>query len=241
LICFRINTEKTGTDRIEYLIIQRKNSIAYTDIIRGKFNKFNDIIQIYLEEMNLFELFKLKTFTFEQLWDDIFINKYCKIYTSEYKTSKTKFEYYAIQELVGVYYDSLLINNFNIKYPDSEYGFPKGRLTYKESIMDCAIRECNEETGYSEGDYTIQRSIVPYKEFYTGDNNKEYIHIYYVAKMNKISTPLINLNNYSQAGEIKSIKWYPFKEAYKLFRDYHFIKKNILYTLHKQLIKRYLI
>lgn len=231
IIAFRINNNIP-----EYLIIQRKDTIGYTDFIRGKYENNYDIIKLYIEEMTPEEIYKLRTYSFRMLWDDIFCNKKSSIYRNEYYKAKRKYD---ILDIIGLTEDYFQFNKS--KYQSQEYGFPKGRKNLNETSIDCAIREFEEETGYNQGEYYLLKDIIPYKESYIGINNKNFIHKYYLAKFeNNIKPPLIDSSNYLQCGEIKSLKWMNYKNAYNSFRDYHHIKKNILYNVNKFVLTYYL-
>jgi hypothetical protein len=48
--------------RIKFLMIQRKQTMAYVDILRGKYNEFNkEQINILLNEMTTSEIKRLRT------------------------------------------------------------------------------------------------------------------------------------------------------------------------------------
>ena len=82
--------------RVKYLLIQRQNTIAYVDILRGKYtyadrgnitifdeSKHNSIdgkdtlaidqglLKRYFNELTEYEKYRLSNCTFDQLWDDI--------------------------------------------------------------------------------------------------------------------------------------------------------------------------
>ncbi len=231
IIGFRINNNIP-----EYLIIQRKDTIGYTDFIRGKYSNNFDIVKLYLEEMTYEEICKIRKYTFRMLWDDIFCNKKSNIYRNEYQKAKKKFDSLDILSLTEDCYQ------FNkMKYISQEYGFPKGRKNLNEEKIDCAVREFEEETGYNIREYNLLKHIIPYKESYFGINGKNYIHVYYLAKFkNNNQTPYIDSSNYLQCGEIKTLNWMNYKNAYKSFRDYHSIKKNILFNVNKFVNNNYI-
>jgi 8-oxo-dGTP pyrophosphatase MutT (NUDIX family) len=211
------------------LLIQRKDTIGYTDFIRGKYSNLS-IAKLFLEEMTQDELLKIKNLSFKELWDDIFMNKNCKIYTQDYNVAYKKFKSIDIHSMI----DDLILYTNRVRYNKQEYGFPKGRASLCEDPLDCAIREFEEETGYNKNFLNIKTNIIPFREYYMGVNNKEYICVYYIAEFkNEICDNIkINKNNILQSGEVKKVKWYPVKKAYKKFRDYHIIKKHILYKLY---------
>lgn len=220
------------TDELNYLLIERKDTIGYTDFIRGKYNNI-DTVKMFLEEMTYNEIIKLRTYKFKELWDDIFMNKKCKIYIKEYFNAEQKYNKIDIIEMT----DELVYYNNCVKYKEQEFGFPKGRSHLNENKLECAIREFVEETGYTENDIKINTNIIPFKEHYTGINNKEYICIYYIAKIITDKVPVINKNNIFQTGEVKLVKWFNYNSAYKIFRDYHKIKKYLLYKINKYLLE----
>lgn len=222
------------TNKINYLLIERKDTIGYTDFIRGKYNNI-ETVKMFLEEMTFYEIIKLRTYTFEKLWNDIFMNKNCKIYVKEYYNAEEKYNKIDIIEMT----DELVYYNNCIKYKEQEYGFPKGRSQLHEKQINSAIREFVEETGYSENDIKIDTNIIPFKEHYTGINNKEYTCIYYIGRIITDKIPFINKNNILQSGEVKLVKWFEYQSAYKLFRDYHIIKKHLLYKINTFLLKNF--
>ncbi len=231
LVAFRINNNIP-----EYLVIQRKDTIGYTDFIRGKYDTTTDIVKLYIQEMTYEEIHKIRSYSFRMLWDDIFFNKKSNIYKNEYARALKKFESIDVINLTEDYYQ---LNK--LKYHGQEYGFPKGRKNFNEDQLVCAMREFAEETGYSDTDYTFLKNIIPHRESYIGIDNKNYIHKYYVVKFNNTSKkPHIDTTNYLQYGEIKSLKWMNFRNAYNTFRDYHMAKKGILYKINKYVTKNHI-
>lgn len=231
-----VYTKDIISNKLMYLIIQRKDSIGYTDFIKGKYNLLDsDVYMNYIYEMSNQEIYKMKTKSFDYLWNDIFINKHSRFYKTKYYYCKMKFN--NIMKLK-------LFENVVSKYNTNEYGFPKGRKqNIYENNINCAIREFCEETGFSKNSIKIHKNIIPFKESYISINNKKYIHIYYLAEYTEESTIIspINYSKYNQGGEIKSIEWCSFEEVYfKKFRDYHYIKKGLLYIVNKYLTENLL-
>ena len=77
--------------KFKLLLIQRKDTIGYTDFIRGKYPD-KDYLGVYFSEMTLEEQDRLLTSTFEELWDSLWVNHGSRIYKNEYWASKKKFE-----------------------------------------------------------------------------------------------------------------------------------------------------
>jgi len=222
--------KKINNFNMNYLIIERRDSIGYTDIIRGKYYNKETLLE-FIYSMTENEIEKIKKFTFKELWDDIFINKYSRIYNSEYQEALYKFNKYRIQDICSMITDT--------KYINAEIGFPKGRKHLNESPLRCAKREFFEETGINDSWYKIRSDIIPFKEEYLATNGKRYIHIYFLAEIDKniIINLEIDKNNYLQSGEVKAIKWMTFKDAYKNIRKYHYIKRGIIYKINNFLLK----
>lgn len=228
IILYKENEKK----KLEYLMIERRDSIGFTDFIRGKYET-EETLKEYIQSMTYTELYRISTMSFKELWDSIFMNKKSKIYKNEFLQAYRKFQKLEIDNII---YSQ--INN--IKYCLAEVGFPKGRRHLDESELDCAKREFYEETGISEDFYTIDASLIRFKEEYSVINGKEYIQYYYTAKLNEnVCIDLsIDKNNILQYGEIKSIKWMDFKTAYKSIRTYHHTKRGILFKINQVLLNR---
>ena len=56
--------------------------------------------------------------------------------------------------------------------------------------ISCALREFQEETGYSKNSINIIQNLVPFEEIFTGSNYKSYKHCYYVAHISDDVNPL---------------------------------------------------
>lgn len=212
-------------DDIEILFIQRKHSYSYIEFIKGKYNiTETKYIQELFFEMTLNERnFILNTKNFNLLWHDLWGEK-TNTETDSYKNAETK--YY-------LFIKKFNINNFHLKYPELEWGLPKGRRIINESNINCATREFNEETSYSYHQYSIVKNIIPLKEIYKANNNIVYKHIYYISLLKDFDyKPEIKSNNY----EINSVQWFSFKQCLDKIRPYHIEKKKIIIELYKFLI-----
>lgn len=227
ILCYRENTGK-----FEYLTVQRKDTIAYIDMVKGRYHRTQDL-EMYFAELCQPEIYKLLYWDYHALWDSVFFNKATKSYTNEYQRSKALFEDNKIRERLLDYW----LQGTRV-YPEQDYGIPKGRKTPTENILECAKREFSEETGYTEADYTLL-DLVPFKETYRSIDNRFFTNIYFLAKMNPgARDPTIDPESVHQAGEIQKVRWGTFDETYRLFRKYHHIKRGILYTFNRYLEKK---
>lgn len=89
LICYRI----TPDNKIEYLMIQRKDSLSFMEFVRGKY-ALNDVeyIKSLLSFMTHNERKLLETSTFQELWNIVWYQPHAPRHSQEYTESKIKFE-----------------------------------------------------------------------------------------------------------------------------------------------------
>lgn len=232
---------KVVDNKLMYLMVQRRDTLGYVEFMRGKYNLENS--------KYIFELFKIMTENerlkilnndFDFLWRNLWMNKNLKKFQNEYNNSKKKFN--LLKNGVNIDGHQLsLLNTHNtvpILWKRPEWGFPKGRRNAKESDLDCAKREFEEESGYTEDSYQIDDSISPIVELFSGTNNIRYKHIYYIGKsLNDVSLT-INKDNFNQASEISQIKWSSFTDSSESIRVYNIEKKEVLKKVHDLLTKK---
>lgn len=213
----------------QFLLIQRKDTMGYIDFIRGKYPIKNKelYLKVFIEEMIPEEHTKIKTLDFDVLWEGLWLNKKSKQYLNDYKEAKERYNQLDILNL---------FNNTQCKYKTKEYGIPKGRKNTNELNITCAMREFNEETGYNNLDYALINKE-PIEEVFIGSNNVIYKHVYYIAKMRTLRSPVYNPTCISQAGEISNISWFSYKDCLKVIRDYDVSKRNIITLVYKYLNK----
>lgn len=225
---FGIIAYRQKFNSLEYLLIKRKDTIGYTDFMRGRYNSIENLIAI-IEEMTNKEREDLKNHDFDTLWDRLWYNHSRGIYVNEKTSARNKYNKIDIK--------SILRKIPKSKFYEPEYGFPKGRKNLHEKYEECARREFEEETGISSENYEIDISVDPITETFVGSDGQKYSHIYYVAKVN----PYLNIKNTEKSDifleEIGEIIFRDYKEAYKLIRSYDTQKR---YTLTKvdKILKR---
>ena len=209
---------------IKFLLIQRRDSIGFIELLRGKYQEKDDnylgkIIDIMTDE----ERNRVLTSEFDELLDRFIINKNNRHYKYEYAEAKEKFNRIRNSGKLKEIIDSSLNH-----WTEPEWGFPKGRRHLKESDYNCACREFEEETGYDETDYIVIQNVRMLEESFLGTNKIRYKHNYYLAKSCSDKIPEINRNNKNQIAEIGNIGWFSFQEALRKIRPYHKEKINIL-------------
>lgn len=219
------------TNEVNFLLIQRKDTIGYIDFIKGKLPKKLSRELSYktlVEEMIYKEKMEILSKPFNKLWSNLWSNHKSKLYINEYRSAKNKFY------MVDIYN---MITNTPTKWIHQEYCIPKGRKNSKESPIDCAIREFTEETGYNLGNIK-KLSDFWLEELFLGSNGITYKHLYLLAEIDDAEVPRINKENISQAGEVRQVKWFNFKQSINIFRDYQATKRDVMYKA-KNYIDRY--
>lgn len=226
------------SNKYKFLMIQRKDTMGYIDFLRGKYSVRKNLsptknvprltINTCIEEMTEEENYRIRTMTFDQLWDDLWCNHNSSAYRNEKSYAKRKFDMLDLP-----YY----FNKTRSNYKFSEFGFPKGRRNIREQNIECAQREFTEETGYTSDTYTIL-NIKPIEEEFLGTNGIRYKHVYFIAKMkNNIPPPSVNKNNLIQIGEVKNVAWLTYEECISVIRPYDTAKRNVLTKLYNSLKK----
>ena len=230
IIVFRLN--KDGVR--EYLLIRRKDSIGYVEFMRGKYNIYSKLyLTNIISEMTNEEKERLLTHNFETLWKQLWGNDINTQYRGEEKNSRDKFEFlkYGVSNNNKNYSLESLINDSNTNWNETEWGFPKGRHNHQEKDLLCALREFEEETGYSRTSINIIQNLIPFEEIFTGSNYKSYKHKYYVALMHNSD----ELQSSYQDTEVSKMEWKSFNEAIELIRPYNLEKKDVLIRVETML------
>ena len=220
-----INFYKDIKQYVKFLIISRKSSLGFIELMRGHYdtNDINSIINLY-HQMYSEEINKLKKYNFNELWRYVWnITNIDK--DNEYILCHKKFKTITNKKFID--YCNL---NIKSKYEYHEWGFPKGRRSGNENNIECAIREFNEETNLSIKNYKIL-NIEPLIENLIGTNNIKYQHIYYFCICNNNLKVQIDKTNKLQYKEVGNIEWYKYNDVNKLLRQYHLDKKIILNNL----------
>jgi len=235
IICYRFHETKK---EIEYLMIQRRNSLAFMEFIRGKYDLYNfEYVKHLMSYMTQTEQDMLLTFTFDDLWNNVWYQPFMPKQTQEYLDAKEKF--LMLKEGIPCLKDGreilvrlkyLLGQSFSI-FKEPEWGFPKGRRRLRERDVDCAMREFYEETGIVKSDVVLDSDQVAYEEIFYGTNNIKYRHVYYIAKMinNKLRDIVVDdINNPMQAREVSQVKWFTSEQVLQRIHE-HNIERKVLF------------
>jgi len=229
VIAFRINNK----DEIQYLMICRKDTLGYIDFLRGKYNMYDlQYMNEMINQMTISEKNKLLNHDFDYLWNDLWGSFNVTKYKNEESNSRDKFNqlkagYTLFNNEVSL---SSMIENSTTQWIEPEWGFPKGRRNYQEKDYACALREFEEETGYSSTTLQNINNITPFEEIFTGSNYKSYKHKYYLAFMNYSDSDIKTVH---QDSEVSKIEWRTYNECIGLIRNYNLEKKQILSSIHE--------
>lgn len=208
------------SQNVNLLMIRRKDSMSFTEFIRGKYDINNkEYIKILLKNMTLKEQALIASEPFEVLWKMVFGDDRA---SPDFIAFKDRFN-----KLDRV---SLMKENLS-DYTEPEWGFPKGRRMRGETDQACAIREFTEETNIPREAYVLLNNIA-LEETFTGLNNVQYRHIYFVALLKH--PELINLKQKfttMQRREISGIGWKNLIEVDQSIRPHYIERRNMLKQL----------
>jgi 8-oxo-dGTP pyrophosphatase MutT (NUDIX family) len=236
LLCYRIrNVADQPTSRsIEYLMIQRKDSLAFMEFVRGKYDLANKAyINHLLSFMTHIERQQLLSATFNDLWNQVLCQNFIPRHTQDYNDARVKFE--TLQKISL----ETLVRNTTTDYTEPEWGFPKGRRRLREDDVDCAMREFCEETGVVKGDIELMRNAAPYEEIFYGTNNVLYRHVYYCAQLcrNVDREFVVDPTNMNQAREVRQVCWFPYDQVLRRIRSHNKERKALFMNAHNDILR----
>jgi len=236
-----IFTQDQNTQDHKILMILRKDSLCYTELLRGKYDIRNiSYLQTLVDKCSTEEKQRLVTQGYEDLWKDLWrletIDQMNPRFKGDYLKGKGKF---GLVEQGLVCPESgervtfaTLVDRSTTSYPDSEWEFPKGRRNPHETNKACAIREFCEETGYRREDYSLLLNVKPFEEEYMGENKVRYKHVYYLGYLQNTEKHVgIDETSESQVSEIKDIRWVTKSEALGRLREYHHTRFQVIHQM----------
>ncbi len=241
----------------EIILIQRKHTIGYMELIRGKYDPNNEeyLVKIF-DLMTQEEKDNISSIRdYDILRNMLGSTAKLKNYKKEYYDGKQKFSELLKDQKLDIIISKS--NSNHLQWDGPEWGLPKGRRSQNETDLDCAIREFLEETGIDPSDIIIYQNIIPLEEIYTGINNILYKHVYFIARMketesdkipeinipditmssnleinyitsNSSSNLIIDHNKPEQFNEVSNIKWCNFEECNRLIRPYYTNKISVI-------------
>jgi 8-oxo-dGTP pyrophosphatase MutT (NUDIX family) len=237
VICFR---EHAG--QLQYLMIQRKDSLSFMEFVRGKYLPTQvEYIRQLLSCMTHTERNLLLTEPFESLWNYVWYQPSIPRPSAEFIEAKRKFDQIKsgfLHERVWVNLQDLITRSPS-SYDEPEWGFPKGRRKLREDDADCAVREFCEETGLHAGDLEIVQGLPPFEEIFYGTNNVLYRHVYYVARFRGAATQAeipVDRNNINQIREVRAIRWFSLPDTLEHIRAHNRERRDLIVRAHASIV-----
>lgn len=217
----------TGFDTVQWLLIRRRDSLGYIEIMRGKYELRDESgIQLLIDQTTLAERERLMTRAFPDLWRELWNGPASRRYHQEYEQAKAKFDVLRAgvggRKSLAAYCESS-----TTVWTEPEWGFPKGRRSASETEVACALRETWEEAGVPATELRII-SQKPLSEEFMGSNGVYYRHRYWIAEARGDLEVGIDPANSDQSREVGCVRWCTFGEALALIRPYNIEKKNVL-------------
>lgn len=229
----KANTIHPVNQQLQFLLIKRRDSIAFLEFMRGKYNPADeDYIGVLLRNMTISEQDRLLTLTFDELWNTMWGEiSNVRSHKNNYESSEKKYAH--VLPLLPQY-----IASNRSKWTEPEWGFPKGRRNLHENDLQCAIREFQEETGLKRHDFTVISNTHCITETFFGSNQVHYCHKYYLAICPSDIQVTWNSADYYMSREIGAIEWCTLEEAIARIRPDNIEKREILLKAGK-IMKNY--
>ena len=203
-------------DKPMFLLYQRRDNFEYMDFLRGVWMSEGQLPGLF-SLMSPDERKRIREYTFQELWNDLWVEHACRIFRDG--CSKAKSKYDSVRDKIPNLLDT---TTSHIKEPP--WGFPKGKKnSFKEESIACAIREFTEETRIPAGLIHVLTDN-PFVENFKGSNGKSYATYYYLANISEpvypleVSTPhCIRKTTISE--EAINVKWFTFEETSNLLNS----------------------
>lgn len=201
------------------VLINRKDSVCYIDIVRGRYDIDNyDKLKLLFSRITINEYNKLINYTFENIWKEMWLISTI-IYNNEFINSK--YLYLNLCKIIDKFKDLPI-------YKETEWEIPKGKQNKNELYHVAAKRELEEETNINKEDYELIINISSINEKFIGEDDIEYENIYYIGICKNDVNIKINKENIDQINEIKNIGLYSKNESLQKIRHYNISKINII-------------
>ena len=169
--------------KIQYLLGQRRDSISYWEFIKNGTAK-GALMEMHIGLMSDDERLRCLRYhdnnDFDTLWDDFCVFEQSNMWSTLKDRCKLMFH-----QNMETYRD-VFIRCMSSTSPDvlhtTTWHFPKGRAQHSESELACALREFEEETGFSRHQIWVLDRNKCMNELYIGTNGKTYRTVYFLAE-----------------------------------------------------------
>jgi len=207
-------------DQTEIVFVKKRYTYMFSLFVLGAYEYRDDKRLLYMfSRMMTEEKIMILKLNFDLLWNHIWMidvnnpkfqkKKICNV--EFYKRKKNKFDQMINDN--GKYLRKIINESKNSPLI---WEIPKGRIVENENLIECAVREFEEETGIKKKSYTllpVKPIVMTYR-----DGNFHYKYYYFLAKSNETEENLkrdpsikinlrMNFNNIDQISELVDIKW----------------------------------
>lgn len=241
--------KKSNDTKIRYLLVQKKYTPEYIELLRGRYYENNAINYQYLllliADLPIIERNYINQYDFKYLWENIWRwagteEQMQRIHT-DYDECERRFNLLKNGhnfEWYGYLSFQILFKNNPTSIIEPEWEFPKGKRREKEIDQQCAIRECCEETSLDQHDFIIFLHVKPFQEKFTGVNCVKYCNSYYLAQLTNIEKPIYyDPTHLEQNKEIRKIGWFTENEIYQLINPRCIHRLNMIHDINILAIK----
>lgn len=215
------------------VMIQRKDSLCYIEIIRGKYTLKNiKLIKLLLTRISNEEKKNILNKNFEDLWKELWLldnieeTKYMKEFNKSKKLFNSLKNGYMINK--NFYKLENFLKDITKYYDSTEWEFPKGKKKNGETFLEASERELQEETNINSDDYEIIKNIKQIQEEFIGENNIKYKNIYYIGHCNNVNNIKIDHTDKGQISEVKNVMLKSKEECINSIREYNKTKKDLV-------------
>lgn len=224
--------------KIEVLLIQRRDSLGYVEILRGKYKETDiEYIRKQVYGMTDVEREKLLNRSFDDLWSELwgYDTKTSSHYRNDKEVSKGKLQLLRDGfevEPGQLFCLSTLIDETSVHWDTPEWGFPKGRREPGEKDLACALREVEEETGISREQIVVIQNLEPLSETFFGSNQVHYCHKYFTFYLPLNVEVKYDESNPHMKREIGNLQWFSLDQALQKIRSDNVEKREILLRMN---------
>ena len=225
IICHRVKVDfDTRSVCPEYLLVQRKDSIAFVEFVRGKYDPadLNYIRDALICEMTADEKERLKTQPLHRLWSQVWGSRASACPSAaqrnEIASSTRAYDALCASLPSGI---APLVESVDKHALERAWGFPKGRKSGTETDVACAVREFHEECNVDPRHIHVYDNP-SYEEVFEGGNGVLYRHVYFLARIVDMrASPAVHPAPGSvQAQEVGAVDWFSYSEMCTKFIDH---------------------